>query len=188
MDNRRARTKQRIFNAYRSLLIEVGYENIAIEDILEKAPCARSTFYSHFRSADDILIELCDRQFDHIFASEHEKEIDHDYSPYNGTFAPNQDMAHIFYHAQADQSLLRNVFNSSGADIFSKRVRERLTPFFDKLSRTEEYSIESVPPRIMSIMMTESFVALIRHWLDMGCISKPEHVAHFFIKTFRSVN
>ena len=75
----------------------------------------------------------------------------------------------------------------SATEAFARKVQQETgcpVRVFD-IADTSEYCIESVPRKITAIMMTESFLALAKHWVDMGCIAKPEQVAHFFIRTFR---
>ena len=54
MDTRRQKTREKIVFQYRKFLVNVGYDNITVDMILKAVPVARSTFYSHFRSIDDI--------------------------------------------------------------------------------------------------------------------------------------
>jgi AcrR family transcriptional regulator len=50
-------TRQAIYNAGISLISKKGYYRVTIEDICEKAGVSRGTFYSHFKSKDEIVIE-----------------------------------------------------------------------------------------------------------------------------------
>lgn len=187
MDTRRQKTRDKIVFQYRRLLINVGYDDITVDMILKAVPVARSTFYSHFRSIDDIAVSFCDQMFDHILAPKHEKEFGHDFSAYDGIYSPNQDLAHIFYHFMEAKGFLDHLLKCKGSFAFLQALRRRLNPFFMKLASSDEYSVDNVPTKITALMMSEAFIGLLTHWLDMGCISSPEHAAHFFIKTFRRV-
>ena len=54
-DRRIARTQASIRNAFIRLFFERGFDNISVSDILEAADIARSTFYQHFTSKEQVL-------------------------------------------------------------------------------------------------------------------------------------
>ena len=47
VQRRVARTKAAIEDAFVQLVLEQGYERVAVEDISDRADLARATFYSH---------------------------------------------------------------------------------------------------------------------------------------------
>lgn len=55
--DRRVRRTQRILHeALISLILDRGYERITVQDILDRADVGRSTFYTHYRDKDDLLL------------------------------------------------------------------------------------------------------------------------------------
>ncbi len=57
-DRRIERTRGSILSAFRALLLERGFENVTVRDVIERANVGRSTFYEHFQSKDDVLYDL----------------------------------------------------------------------------------------------------------------------------------
>jgi AcrR family transcriptional regulator len=55
VDKRIQRTKRLLLDSFVSLIIERGYANVTVQDILEKAKVGRSTFYSHFENKEQLL-------------------------------------------------------------------------------------------------------------------------------------
>lgn len=55
-DRRVHRTRQLLHDALLDLIMERGYTPISIQDVLDRAGVARSTFYAHFRDKDDLLL------------------------------------------------------------------------------------------------------------------------------------
>jgi AcrR family transcriptional regulator len=47
--------------ALMALIVEKGYESVTVQDILDRADLGRSTFYSHYRSKDELLLSGFDR-------------------------------------------------------------------------------------------------------------------------------
>jgi len=56
-DRRVARTRQGLRDALAALIAQKPYETIAVKEILHRANVGRSTFYSHFRDKDDLLLD-----------------------------------------------------------------------------------------------------------------------------------
>lgn len=59
-------TKNKIYNAAVELLENNGYQNIRIEDICKQAGVSVGSFYTHFNSKNDILVEIFKRADDYF--------------------------------------------------------------------------------------------------------------------------
>ena len=55
-DRRIQKTHDLLRGALRSLIGEKPYDSIVVKEILDRANVGRSTFYSHFRDKDDLLV------------------------------------------------------------------------------------------------------------------------------------
>lgn len=58
-DRRVRRTRALLHRALIELLLEKGYSRTTVQDILDRADVGRSTFYSHYRDKDDLLVVSC---------------------------------------------------------------------------------------------------------------------------------
>lgn len=54
-DRRVQRTRQMLSTAMVELIRERGFEALTVQDIIDRADVGRSTFYSHFKSKEDLL-------------------------------------------------------------------------------------------------------------------------------------
>jgi AcrR family transcriptional regulator len=63
-DRRTVRTRRALLTAFIELVLERGYAEIGIGDIVDRADIGRSTFYAHFRSKDELLIASMQWMFD----------------------------------------------------------------------------------------------------------------------------
>lgn len=50
------RSRDLLFQALIGLILEKGYDHITVQDIIDRADVGRSTFYSHYRSKDELLL------------------------------------------------------------------------------------------------------------------------------------
>jgi AcrR family transcriptional regulator len=55
-DRRVQRTNQLLRAALVSLIQEKGYENITVQNIIDRANVGRATFYAHFENKEDLLV------------------------------------------------------------------------------------------------------------------------------------
>ncbi|MGH3588668.1 MAG: TetR/AcrR family transcriptional regulator, partial [Pseudonocardia sp.] len=51
------RTRALLHRALIDLIVAKGYGRVTVQDILDHADVGRSTFYSHYNSKDDLLVE-----------------------------------------------------------------------------------------------------------------------------------
>jgi AcrR family transcriptional regulator len=56
MDQRKARTRQALLNAFQKLASQKRYEGISIADLVREARLGRSTFYEHFVGKDALML------------------------------------------------------------------------------------------------------------------------------------
>ncbi|WP_067863526.1 TetR/AcrR family transcriptional regulator [Nocardia shimofusensis] len=56
VDRRVRRTRTQLHRALIELMLERDYARISVRDILDRADIGRSTFYTHFRDKDDLLL------------------------------------------------------------------------------------------------------------------------------------
>src|SRR5258707_15719817 len=59
-DRRIRRTRRLLRDGLLALVLEKGYDQITVQDILERADVGRATFYAHFRDKDDLLVSGAD--------------------------------------------------------------------------------------------------------------------------------
>src|SRR2546425_1261466 len=68
MDRRVQRTRDVLHQALISLMIEKGYEVIAVQDIIDRANIGRSTFYAHYVGKQDLLLSGLKNLNKHLLA------------------------------------------------------------------------------------------------------------------------
>jgi AcrR family transcriptional regulator len=69
MDRRVQRTRELLKNALMQLIDEKGYDAITVQDVVERANVGRTTFYSHYESKDDLLLDHYTEFASHLIES-----------------------------------------------------------------------------------------------------------------------
>ena len=70
------KTKNIIYDAFRELIKEVGFEGLTIEKICKKAKVSVGTFYHHYKTKNDIMEETFQRADEHFQESIADNHID----------------------------------------------------------------------------------------------------------------
>jgi len=121
-DRRVQRTRQLLQDALVSLILEKGYQKITIQEIIDRANVGRSTFYSHYRDKDDLLLSGFD-------------ELAHDLNRHmQAPDNPDDDPGHLlhslefFIHACDNRELYIAMVDSGGGDLIFDIARQILQP------------------------------------------------------------
>ena len=183
MDKRELKTRKALYDAFEVCLKEKDYNAISVSDLLIKGSISRSTFYSHFKSKDDVLKALCNEIFEHVFAPTHTKESDHDFSS-SSSFDYSRMITHVFYHFYDDRELISAILLSSGASIFLETLKEKSLPLFTACIKSHIFYKEDIPEDMQTHQLSESFVSLIRYWVEEGCKLSPEELMNYFNKLY----
>jgi AcrR family transcriptional regulator len=110
-DRRVRRTRRILIEALIQLILEKGYSRITVQDILDRADVGRSTFYSHFRDREALLVACFDSLRDELRG-----EIDA-MTPGASPPDPARPAAAIFAHAQRRRPVYRALCGRQGGTI-----------------------------------------------------------------------
>ena len=111
-DRRSQRTQQTLMDALIALLAVKHYDEISINDIIDRANVGRSTFYAHYQGKDDLLKSGFERVLDMLIHHISFGEADQDL---------RLDTTQLFRHAQGHYELYRTLVWGR-ASIYSPRM------------------------------------------------------------------
>lgn len=171
MDRRQRKTREAIFSAFRELLGHRRYENITVQDIIDKADVGRSTFYSHFETKDALLKAICSDIFDHIFKG--------DMCDYPGqTRSLEEKLAHILWHLKDHKKDISGLLSCESADLFMGYIKAYLSELF--ILHLKDFD-KAVPEDFLLNHLTNSFCAVIKWCNGKNMEFSPEETARLFI-------
>src|SRR5574337_330145 len=73
LDRRIRRTRKLLQDALLSLILEKSYDEVTVQDVIDRANVGRSTFYAHFQGKEDLFLsefEELRMQFEDHLASQ----------------------------------------------------------------------------------------------------------------------
>lgn len=167
-DRRIRRTQERLHRALVSLIVETGYGNITVQQLIDCADVGRSTFYSHYASKDELLVSL----------------LTHLVSDIEDNIGERADTAlsslGVFRHVADHHELFRSLIGDGGIDIVETAAVEMLTDWArSSLERTVSRRSD-VPADVHAAFLARSLVSLVAWWLDHKMPYTPEAMARYF--------
>lgn len=183
MDKREEKTIEKIYGAFKDLILTEKYGDIAIQDIIEKAHISRSTFYAHFKKKEDVLASVCSSIFDHVFSSSLQKEKDHDFSS-SSIFDYKHYLTHIFYHFEEEKNLINGILSSEGKDIFINDLRPHIAKLMKASVEAHQLGKKGLPEDLEIHQLTEAYIGMLSYWVKKGCVESPEIMTAYFEKMY----
>jgi AcrR family transcriptional regulator len=172
-DRRSQRTQQTLIEALLALLTVKHYDEISVNDIIERANVGRSTFYAHYQDKDDLLKRGFERVLDmlihHISFSEADEGL-------------RLDTTQLFRHAQGHYELYRTLVWGSGFELLTRDGHAALSAKFqESFTRLCQGMPEpSIPLDILSYSMAGTLLLLLKWWLDHKMPHSPEYMDGVF--------
>lgn len=112
------RSEKAIIRAYAELMQKNGNKRITVTDIVDAADLNRSTFYSHFKSAEEVREKIHSDIIKEIVGSFEEHKYRNSLeNPYNA-------MNRVIEFIKGDEELYKKMLNTEGADKFLKKLKD----------------------------------------------------------------
>lgn len=174
VDPRVRRTHRMLRDALVSLILEKDYASISIREITDRAEVAYITFFRHFESLDQLLMDVLDEGLAELLV--HIETL----AKHSGTSALEIEGRLIFEYIKQKADLFRILFKSQSVTRVRKRVVRNIAVIFQKscmpLARTEN----QMAVAILSNHIATSLLALIEWWLDNRMMPAPAQMGKVY--------
>ena len=159
VQRRVARTKAAIEDAFVQLVLEQGYERVAVEDVCDRADLARATFYSHYPNKEAVLVSVSNRLTEDLM-----QRIAYQSGPWN---VVRRDAIQTAYkHAAENPDLYRACMSDARTRQASLSIVSRYAEqnFRDRLQALNREPRMPVP--LMARGFVGALLAILEAWLD----------------------
>jgi len=174
VDPRVKRTRRRLRDALVSLILEKDFASISIKDVTERAEVAYITFFRHFESLDQLLMEILDDGLgelqDHIETLAKQSE----------TSALETEGMLIFEYIGQKADLFRILFKSQSVTRVRKKVVRNIAAIFQKSCLPLARSGNPMATAILSNHIATSLLALVEWWLDNNMKPAPAQMGKIY--------
>lgn len=180
MNKKAAATTEKIYEAFKNVLCKKEYNEIRIQDVLDASKVARSTFYAHYKTKEDLLKSICTTIFGHVFSHTLEEEKSHDFSK-SSIFDYKHFITHIFYHLRDERELITAIFGSQSKDVFLEFLRQSLEIFAVACVENNFVRNKELPERLKIDAVVENFILIIKYWIGTDFSETPERLTEYCI-------
>lgn len=170
-DRRILRTRDRLGDALMALLEERHFDDITVQDVLDRADVGRSTFYVHYRDKQDLFLsdvedffELCSGLLKRHNASP-ERLL-----PVQEVFAHIREVRD--FYAAVVRSGKVNEIQALGRGFFARSIDERL--------QSAGVKIDPLERSAKAHALAGSFFSLLDWWIDKGMKADPKEMDALF--------
>ena len=174
VDPRVRRTRRLLREAMVSLIMEKDYGSITIRDVTGRAEVAYITFFRHFESLDDLLMEVLEEGLtelqNHIETLAEQSET--------STLALEGKL--IFEYIKQNADLFRILFKSQSVTRVRKKILQNIALIFRKSCAPLARSNNQLAVNIMSNHIATSLLALIEWWLENDMNPSPAEMGKVY--------
>jgi AcrR family transcriptional regulator len=157
-DRRIQRTDQALIHALLELIDRKHYDQITVQDIVQRANVGRSTFYAHYRNKDELLMSGFEYLLDRLVG-----QID-----FNADGQLEFDTALIFEHAHGHYEIYRTLIWGSGFELLIKDGHAVLNQKIEARLEVLQSNLHllMIPLPIYSSSLAGGLLVLLKWWLD----------------------
>ena len=179
-DRRTLRRRRALGAALVDLMVAHSFDDISVQQLLDRAKVGRATFYAHFRNKHDLLLgdteRFCETLEAHFLAhAAGGRRV----APVAELFAHVADF-HAFQRALAQSGLQHAVFDLVTGHL-ARLIQRRIAELRPDLSAT------TLPPATTAGMLAAALVEMLGWWLEPSRRTAREMDAHFHDMVWRGL-
>ncbi|MEM8856908.1 MAG: TetR/AcrR family transcriptional regulator [Chloroflexota bacterium] len=181
IDRRVKRTRRLVSNAFIELVLENGYDGVRIEDIIDRADVARTTFYTHFKDKGDLLDYVVE-----LFRQESTQNIPNIELDSSGLPSSDQ-LCNTFQNVADHAPFFRMALAENGMPKFYDRIHQIVADMIETL--TDKHVEETgrtyrMPNSLIAYHFAGAFLSTVKWWLEDNRIYliSPEEMADRFLR------
>ena len=170
------RTHKLLHHALMSLIAEKKYELITVQEVLDRADVGRSTFYTHYRDKDELLVEGF-QHFKNRLASAQASSAPAPSKPYERIIGFSLAM---FEHVSEYRRVLRALLDSNGETVVRRHLHSALVgviqPEVKAQLRERVSGYCPVSPELLTSFLVSTYVSVLNWWLNSKNPLRPKAI------------
>lgn len=177
-DRRIQKTKKLLHEALGELIREKPYDEIIVQEILDRANVGRSTFYTHFRDKDELLVSGIHDLLESVHASEGLSSTGKQYERIIGFGLPV--FEHIYQHRRAGAAMMVAGGRAVVHERLQRIVAERIASEVRKHVEGRRRHARQIPPDLLVQYLASTFVLVLTWWTESRNPLSPKEVNALF--------
>ena len=173
-DPRVRKTRRLLRDALVSLILEKDYASVSIKEITSRADVAYITFFRHFESIDQLLMEVLDEGLAELLG--HIETL----AKHSETSADETEGRLIFEYIKQKADLFRILFKSQSVTRVRKKVVQNIAAMFQKSCAPLARCGNPLTIAITSNHIATSLLSLIEWWLENNMKPAPSQMGRVY--------
>jgi AcrR family transcriptional regulator len=173
-DPRVRRTRRILREALVSLILEKDYASISIKEITDRAEVAYITFFRHYDSMDELLVEVLEEGLSELM--QHIRTL----AGKSKDPASEVEGRLIFEYIKEKADLFRILFKSQSVARIRKTVVKNISTVFLATCDSVKRPGSQIPPNIAGNHIATSLLALIEWWLENKMTPPPAQMGKVY--------
>jgi AcrR family transcriptional regulator len=176
-DRRIQRTRALLLSALLDLIVERGYEDVSVQDIVDRANVGRSTFYKHFLDKRELLLTgvagLQDLLIQQGAARASSAALSERLLPFS---------LPLFQHVQGNIRFCRALLGPDSGAIVEPRIQRILAELVQKelAARVSSSAKPAIPLDVVVQYTVSAFLGLLRWWMEQPAPCAAEEIDRQF--------
>jgi len=184
-DRRVKRTQELLQKALLDLIDERGYDALTIQEIVDRANVARTTFYVHYGSKDDLFMschESIISEFKSTQLFPHPLSAEELLSPET----PSR-LISAYQHLNEARPRLNPIFQGKDGALLLRRIRDQSAQEIEANRRVAFAESEAgISLELLATYLAGAQIALVQWWLEKRQPYTAEKLAHTFHRLQRA--
>jgi len=171
LDRRMQRTRHSLTHAMVELVTEKRFDDITVQNLIDRADIGRSTFYSHFRDKEDLFQKNWERFIDFCAQQINWDQVG------KGSFMP---IIFLFEHLKDVQPFYQGLVRSRKIDALFKSGTEQLSRRIAEALKASVKDVPSIPILVLANYLASELFGLLKWWLDERMPYSPERMDEIY--------
>jgi AcrR family transcriptional regulator len=163
-DRRIQKTLNLLHEALGALIRDKPYDEIVVQEILDRANVGRSTFYMHFRDKDELLVSGI---HDMLGSAHTVQEVSSSSTPYEGILSFSLGVfQHIHLHRRTGAAMMGTRGRAVVHAHLQKVVAERIAEAVRKQFQDRRKAGIKIPQEVLVHYVASTFILVLNWWAD----------------------
>src|SRR5689334_15710608 len=173
-DRRSERTRQLLSAALIELMLEQRYDQITVQDLIERANIGRSTFYAHYVDKEDLLVSGFTRVLDTLSPLRQPPGEGESHAPTN--------LAHFFRHVRDHHQLYKALLRGGVIDRLFKKSHQHMRRNIEEhlMTLIPAGQPPAAPLPLVADYLAGAILSMLTWWLDNDMPQTPEQLDALF--------
>jgi AcrR family transcriptional regulator len=173
IDRRVLRSRDRLGDAMIALIQEKPFDEITVQEVLDRAGVSRTTFYAHYRDKDDLFMSDVDEFLEGAAAMLSRKR------EASGRVAPVEE---FFAHVAEGRKLYDALVASDRIDDFLELARGHFARGIERrlADSGRARGLEPATRAALSHALAGAMLSLMKWWIDRGMTAPPSEMDDLF--------